>query len=969
MKNIFRYIASFIVGAMSLAACQQEIAPLGTEISVNPSSVSADGQNAANATVKVVADGDWIAVTPEWISVSPAYGGAGETAVTLSFADNLDADGTLAAARKATVLFSVNAADAELSVEQAGDPDKAPAEVKVVTCAEFVATEDGAGPFKVTGTITNIEQISPSTAYNNGNLTIADETGELYLYRVGPGDGKKLEDLGLAVGDKITVEGKKGSYNNSPQMAQGGVILEVEKSLIKVEKVAPATPLSAEGGVVTVVLDVKGDDIAVEIPEADTWLTAAEPTVIGTSTFVDLTAEINEGNPRSTTVNFTTTSKGQTYVASVTIEQRAGVIPDPEIATIETILALELDTTIEYGTVIEGVVISNTELGNLTSKKGMYVQDATGGLQLRLIEDHTFAFGDNVRIDLSGALFTTYNQAIQVSNIPNANVKVLSSGNEVEAKAVSAADFLENKYEGQYVALENVQVVEADLTKKFVENESHTSISIETADGQNFVVFSSKYASYGETVVPQGSGTLKGISARNNDVIQIIFAQESDFAGLSGERFEAGQPDQPDQPDQPGATTIAELYQQITGTSDSQSPFAVNLKEPAVVTYVKGNSAFIEDATGGILYFKNGHGLSVGQKISGVVEGTGYIYNGVPQISSITNTPAIENGTAPEYPVVTLAEILENYSRYTSCVVKMTGVRIEDGFTNSDRSGKLSQGSDEINVYVQDKNADPAFNVSAGTEGDIICVPTMYNTTKQVGIWEVAHFTPASVVSSISMPETLSLYVEDVKALGATTNSTETITYVSSDPTVAAVDADGKVTALKVGEATITASVAAAGICTAAEATCKVTVSEKPAGEMTWSHTFAKGELGIGEKTLNGIVWKVAMENSTYFGWDSNPTAKGIQMGSSSSPASMVVLSTDDISGTIKSIKVNTSGANGTDGKLNVKVGSESYGSEVSLTTTAATYTFEGTSSGTIELVWTCTAKAMYVKSIEVVYE
>ena len=128
----------------------------------------------------------------------------------------------------------------------------------------------------------------------------------------------------------------------------------------------------------------------------------------------------------------------------------------------------------------------------------------------------------------------------------------------------------------------------------------------------------------------------------------------------------------------------------------------------------------------------------------------------------------------------------------------------------------MAKGGKEINVYVQNKNANPAFNVSAGTEGDIICIPTLYNTTKQVGIWEAAHFTATKVVSAISMPATLDCYVDDVKSLNATTNSTATITYVSSDPTVATVAADGKVTALKVGETTITASVAADGICTAA---------------------------------------------------------------------------------------------------------------------------------------------------------
>lgn len=337
MKSIFKYITSFLVGAMTLAACQQEVTPLGTEISVNPTTITVEaGKDAADATVTVTSDGDWIAVTPEWITVSPAYGVAGETTVTLSFADNLDEDGSLAAARKVTVLFSVNSVSAELAVEQAGDPNKAPAEVQIVTCSEFNAAEDGTGPYRVTGTIKSITEISPSDKYNNGTLTISDETGDLYLYRVGPGEGKKLEDLALAVGDKITVEGKKGSYKGSPQMAQGGEILEVEKSLIAVSKVLPES-LPIEGGELMVTLMCKGEGIEVAIPEDVSWLTEVSAEHSGELAVVVLNAEENEGGNRSTDIEFITTFNGEEYKSVVTVNQ-LGAIAE---VSVEDFLAAE----------------------------------------------------------------------------------------------------------------------------------------------------------------------------------------------------------------------------------------------------------------------------------------------------------------------------------------------------------------------------------------------------------------------------------------------------------------------------------------------------------------------------------------------------------------------------------------------------------------------------------------------------
>jgi len=240
-----------------------------------------------------------------------------------------------------------------------------------------------------------------------------------------------------------------------------------------------------------------------------------------------------------TSYNGTPQGKNATYISHTA---GSGETPEPEpeptpgdTMTIADVLAKGNGATI--GGVIEGVVISNMDLNNLTSKKGLYVQDETGALQFYLAANHEFAFGTKVKIDLTTATLGSYNGAVQVSGVGLDKITVVSTDNAVEAKTVSMADFLANKYEGQYIALEGVQVASADLTKTWVMGGAHTSITMEDANGNSFVVFSSKYASYGTETVAQGAGTLKGISSINNGNMQIIFAQTSDYAGLSGERF------------------------------------------------------------------------------------------------------------------------------------------------------------------------------------------------------------------------------------------------------------------------------------------------------------------------------------------------------------------------------------------------------------------------------------------------
>ena len=235
------------------------------------------------------------------------------------------------------------------------------------------------------------------------------------------------------------------------------------------------------------------------------------------------------------------------------------VNPDPEpeptpgdTITIASVLALGQGATIN-GT-IEAIVVSNYELNNLTSKKGMYVQDETGALQFYLSANHEYAFGTKLQIDLTGATLGAYNGAVQVSGLNADKITVVSTGNTVTPKTVTMADFLANKYEGQYVAIEGVQVAAADLSKTWVMDGAHTSINMEDANGNKFVVFSSKYATYGTSTVAQGSGTIKGISSINNGNMQIIFAQSSDYAGLTGERFGEGGGEEPTPEPEPEPT-------------------------------------------------------------------------------------------------------------------------------------------------------------------------------------------------------------------------------------------------------------------------------------------------------------------------------------------------------------------------------------------------------------------------------
>ena len=219
---------------------------------------------------------------------------------------------------------------------------------------------------------------------------------------------------------------------------------------------------------------------------------------------------------------------------------------EPEYTPIADVRALYVDgnVTISEDWTIRGTVISNLELNNGSSLKNIIIQDETAGIMVRLTSNNTdFLSGDVVEVKIQDQSLEQYNGLLQLNNVPVENVTETAQGTLPEAKVISAAQLLTGDYESQYVAVENVQVVEADLGKTWVTGGNNTSITIESATGETFVVYSARYSdALAAATVPDGSGTLKGIAQRFNSNIQIMLASTEDYAGLTGERFGSEDP-------------------------------------------------------------------------------------------------------------------------------------------------------------------------------------------------------------------------------------------------------------------------------------------------------------------------------------------------------------------------------------------------------------------------------------------
>ena len=206
------------------------------------------------------------------------------------------------------------------------------------------------------------------------NSYLNDGTGEVYIYGTldAKGAEKNFSSLGIEVGDQVTVQGPKTTYNGTVELVNVTVV-KIVKSLIKVDSLtvdgAVSSELPVAGGEITAHLTCKGSGVAVEIPaEAKEWLGVTSSTV-GLNPTVTFYAKKNEGGDRAVTVTFKTTDGTKEYTSQATITQKGAIVE----TNVADFLAAEIGTT-NYR--ITGVV---TELYT-SDKQGesFYIQDYSG---------------------------------------------------------------------------------------------------------------------------------------------------------------------------------------------------------------------------------------------------------------------------------------------------------------------------------------------------------------------------------------------------------------------------------------------------------------------------------------------------------------------------------------------------------------------------------------------------------------
>lgn len=302
LRNIFTALA---IAALAFVGCQEKERFLD-EVKVSQSYLAFDkAGESLEITVNAIDKWEFTGV-PEWITVNPVSGNAGETKVTFTATA---AEST----REALIYLNCGEATQVLSALQITEK----VELPITTCADFNnndKSEDGK-IYRVQGTVTSIA----NTTY--GNFYINDGTGEAYIYgTLYDGAEQQFSKHGIGVGDLVVVEGPRKNYNGTIELVNVTVI-SIEKSLVLVDP--KEVTLEKEAGSFEIAVDNKGYctiDVDAEWIKFDGMSTSA----------AKFTYEAYEvmGAPRTGTITFTVTKGDRESVVPVTVTQY-GITPDP----------------------------------------------------------------------------------------------------------------------------------------------------------------------------------------------------------------------------------------------------------------------------------------------------------------------------------------------------------------------------------------------------------------------------------------------------------------------------------------------------------------------------------------------------------------------------------------------------------------------------------------------------------------
>ena len=170
---------------------------------------------------------------------------------------------------------------------------------------------------------------------------------------------------------------------------------------------------------------------------------------------------------------------------------------------------------------IKGIVISDFENANTTGRN-VVIQDGTGGIVVRFLEDHTLALGREVEIEVSNQELSEFRSLLQVNNVPNSSITDLGEGTLPDPRQTTIQELISNldAWESTLVKINDVTITG---------NATYNGVTMVTDATGNISMFTRSAATFSGQSVPTGNVNITAVVTEFDDTPQISIRSTDDI--------------------------------------------------------------------------------------------------------------------------------------------------------------------------------------------------------------------------------------------------------------------------------------------------------------------------------------------------------------------------------------------------------------------------------------------------------
>jgi len=185
------------------------------------------------------------------------------------------------------------------------------------------------------------------------------------------------------------------------------------------------------------------------------------------------------------------------------------------------------------------VVIADEVSGNLY--KDIFVQDATGGLHVKLVTSGGLFIGDSIRINLNNILLNAYSDLIQLDSVDTEkSIVKLASGLNPQPQEVNITDLTSNvtafsKFQSRLIKLSSVEFLNGQQNQPYANAVTKAAIQYTLQDcaRKQVTIRTSGYSFFANQNTPSGNGSIIGIASQFNKTVQLILRSPTEV-NMSG---------------------------------------------------------------------------------------------------------------------------------------------------------------------------------------------------------------------------------------------------------------------------------------------------------------------------------------------------------------------------------------------------------------------------------------------------